>query len=31
MEVFDVILLGFIVYTILVVIPGVWDEIASQQ
>lgn len=31
MEVFDVILLGFIVYTILVVIPGVWDEIASHQ
>lgn len=31
MEAFDVILLGFIVYTILVVIPSVWDEIASHQ
>lgn len=31
MEVFDVILLGFIAYTILVVIPSVWDEITSHQ
>lgn len=31
MEIFDIILLGFIVYTALVVVPSVWDEIATRQ
>lgn len=31
MEALDIILLGFIAYTIFVVIPSVWDEIASHQ
>lgn len=30
-EAFNLILFGFIVYTVLVVIPNVWDEIVSHQ
>lgn len=31
MDAFNLILFGFIVYTILIVVPSVWDEIATHH
>jgi hypothetical protein len=31
MEIFDLVLFGFIVYTALVVIPSVWDEMIPHN
>lgn len=31
MEAFNLILFGFIVYTVLIVIPSVWDEVITHH
>lgn len=31
MEAFNLILFGFIVYTALIVIPSIWDEVATHH
>lgn len=31
MDAFNLILFGFIVYTVLIVVPSVWDEIATHH
>lgn len=31
MEAFDLILFGFIVYAVLIVVPSIWDEVATHH
>lgn len=31
MEAFNLVLFGFIVYTALIVVPSIWDEVVTRQ